>query len=207
QLIARPTRHPSDPITIAYLGEPRDEKGFPWLPDLIDALRDEYLLPGKARFVIQSNVSQPQYNPHSTPALSRLKRQAKLGVELVGQRGPLSPEQYFELVSRADVVLLPYSRGAYRTRTSGALGEALAAGAAVVVPEETWLADQLPPGCGETFETFGDFVMAVKQILDDFESYASAASRNRPLWCQRHSPDALVAALVDEPEASLRAAA
>lgn len=206
-MIARPVRNENDPITIAYLGEPRDEKGFPWLPDLVDALREEYLMSCKARFVIQANVSQPQYNPHSMPALNRLKRQTKLGVDLVGQRGPLSPEEYFELVSRADIVLLPYSRGAYRARTSGALGEALAAGAAVVVPEDTWLADQLPPGCGETFETFGDFVAAVKQILDEFESYSSAARRYRPLWCQRHSPDALVAALVREPPEALKVAA
>jgi glycosyltransferase involved in cell wall biosynthesis len=207
-LIARPARQPDDPITIAYLGEPRDEKGFPWLPDLVENLRDEYLVPGKARFLVQSNVSQPQYNPHTTPALNRLKRQTKLGVELVARHGPLSPEEYFKLVSRADLVLLPYCRGAYRARTSGALGEALAAGAAVVVPEETWLADELPPGCGEAFGTFDDFVAAVRRILDDFESYASAAKRHQALWCQRHSPDALVAALAaGTPSASLKVAA
>jgi glycosyltransferase involved in cell wall biosynthesis len=201
-LIARPERHADDPITIAYLGGPRDEKGFPWLPDLIEALRDEYLIPGKARFMIQANVSQPQYNPQTTPALHRLQRQEKFGVELVGRRGPLSPEDYYKLVSQADVVLLPYCRGAYRARTSGALGEALAAGAAVVVPEETWLADELPPGCGETFQNFGGFVAAVKKVLDDFESYARAAQRYQPLWRERHSPDALVAALVGGPTAS-----
>jgi glycosyltransferase involved in cell wall biosynthesis len=198
KMISRTERRPGEPVTIAYLGEARDEKGFHWLPPLVEALADDDLLPGKARFLIQSNVSQPRHNPRSCEALRRLKRRPRDGVELVSPDGALSPEDYYSLVSRADLVLLPYAPGIYRSRTSGALGEALAAGAAVVVPSGTWLADQLPPGCGETFDDFDGFLAAVKRVVGKIDSYATAAQRFQRDWRQRHSPERLVEALLGQ---------
>lgn len=201
-LIERRPRRIGQPLTICYLGEARDEKGFPLLPGLIEALVQEYLLPGKVRFLIQSNVSQPRYNPLSAEALKHLKRQRYAGVELAARNGALSPEEYYAVVSQADIVLLPYAIDAYQARTSGAMGEALAAGAAVVVTAGTWLGDQLPAGCGEKFDTPETFITAVKRIIDNFDSYRAAAEAYRPIWLRRHSPEALVAALVDGPSAS-----
>lgn len=197
RLIKRRQCRSAGPLTIAFLGEARDEKGFPLLPALIEALAEDYIRAGKVRFLIQSNVSQPRYNPQSAEALKHLKRQASPGVELVARKGALSPEDYYALVSQADIVLLPYAPHAYQARTSGAMGEALAAGAAVVVTSGTWLADQLPAGCGEKFDDPETFVAAVKRIIDDFDSYRSAAEAYCATWRRRHSPEALVAALVN----------
>ncbi|HET6882011.1 MAG TPA: hypothetical protein VFI31_17725 [Pirellulales bacterium] len=206
-LISPHERQPGSPVTLAYFGEARDEKGFHWLPDLAAALADDYLLPGKAKFLIQSNVSQPQHNPRSCAALRRLKRRAPPGIELLALDGTLSPEDYYSLVSQADVALLPYAPEIYHSRTSGALGEALAAGAVPVVPSRTWLSDQLSRGCGETFDDFAGFVGAVKRVLDNFESYAAKARRRQATWLEVHSPEALVKALTSRSHPELKPAA
>ncbi|HQU43266.1 MAG TPA: hypothetical protein PK867_10665 [Pirellulales bacterium] len=195
ELISPVPRPPSGPVRLGYFGEARDEKGFPWLPDLAEALRDDYLAPGRARLLIQANVSQPQYNPQSIKALERLGRFSSGEVQLFAAEAPLSPVEYYRMVSQADVVLLPYLNGRYRACTSGVLAEALALGAPPVVPAGTWMADQLPPRGGETFDDFDSFVAAVKRVLDHFASYRAAAQAHRPYWREHHSPDAFVAAL------------
>lgn len=198
ELISPLPRPPSGPIRLGYFGEARDEKGFPWLPDLAEALRDEYLAPGRARLLLQANISQPQYNPQSIKALERLKRFSSGEVQLFAAETALSPVEYYRMLSQADVVLLPYLNRRYRACTSGVLAEALALGAPPVVPADTWMADQLPSGVGATFDDFDSFVRAVRQILDRFDSYRAAAQRHRSEWRQRHSPDAFIAALLRE---------
>jgi glycosyltransferase involved in cell wall biosynthesis len=112
--------------------------------------------------------------------------------------GALDPSEYYALAAQADIMLLPYLPERYRACTSGILAEALAAGAAAVVPAGTWLADQLPSGGGEIFDDFNSFVEAVKCVLNNVAEYRAAALANRPNWLRRHSPDALVAALVEQ---------
>jgi glycosyltransferase involved in cell wall biosynthesis len=197
ELMPEVARPPQAPVTLVYLGGARDEKGFHWLPDLIDALADDYLASGRARLLIQSSLGQPEHNPRSVAALQRLRERP--GVELIGRAGALAPAEYYRLAAQADIMLLPYLPGRYRACTSGVLAEALAAGAAAVVPAGTWLADQLPPGGGEVFDDgFETFAAAVKRVLDNFPAYRATAQGNRAAWLNRHSPDALVAALVGE---------
>jgi hypothetical protein len=198
ELMPQVSRQPKAPLTVVYLGGARDEKGFHWLPKLIQALAGDYLASGKARLVIQASLAQAEHNPRSVAALRWLRRQLPPGIELVALDGALEPSQYYQIASQADIILLPYLRERYRACTSGVLAEALAAGAATVVPSGTWLADQLPRGGGETFDDFPSFVGAVKRVLDKFDAYRAAAQAHRPLWLKRHSPDALVAAVVGQ---------
>ncbi|HEX7446486.1 MAG TPA: hypothetical protein VF306_03010 [Pirellulales bacterium] len=211
ELLTSAPRPPAAAVRLGYFGEARDEKGFPWLPDLAEALRDEYLEPGRARFLVQANISLPQYNPQSVAALDRLKQFAPAQVQLFAEEAPLSAVEYYRVVSQADVVLLPYLHGRYRACTSGVLAEALAMGAPVVAPASTWMAEQLPAGAGETFTDFNSFVEAVKRVIDGYESHRQAAEAFRPIWRRRHCPDALVAALTAapavEPQAPWAAAA
>ena len=199
ELLSPTPRPPSAAVRLGYFGEARDEKGFPWLPDLAEALRGDYLTPGRASLLIQANVSRPQYNPQSAKALERLKRFSPGEVRLFAAEAPLSAVEYYRMVSQADVVLLPYLNGRYRACTSGVLAEALAMGAPVVVPARTWMAAELPAGAGETFTDFESFVGAVKRVIDNYESYRSAAQAIRDNWRRHHSPDGLVAAIATVP--------
>lgn len=199
ELIGPPTAAPGGPLQLAYLGEVRDEKGFAWLPDLIDRLMSDYVHPGRARFLVQATLSAPHYNPHSARALERLKQFDSNHVELLGLEAPLTPAAYYELASRADIVLLPYDRQRYRAASSGTLAEALAGGRATIVPGGGWMAEQLPPGAGETFDDFESFVVAVKRVIDRHPDYAARAQTHRDRWRKQHSPDALIAAIVGSP--------
>jgi glycosyltransferase involved in cell wall biosynthesis len=197
ELISGGPRKPGTPLRVAYLGQARDEKGFPWLPGLVQRLADDYIRPRRASFLIQSNVSQPEFNPQSVQALRQLRSIASEGVELLTPDAPLPPADYYRLVSQADLVLLPYLSERYRACTSGVLAEALAKGVPAVVPAGTWMAHQLPPGGGETFETFESFVTGVRRILDDYDSYRVRTEAHRPSWLKRHTPEALVAHVLE----------
>lgn len=195
ELIPHAGPRTNGPLTIAYLGGARDEKGFPWLPDLVRELRMRNS-PGRVRFLIQSNISNPEHNPHSAAALPRLQALGGNDMELVALDDGLPPADYYRLFSSCDLVLLPYLPSRYRACTSGVLAEALAAGIPAVVPAGTWLASQLPRGAGEIFDGFDSFVEAVQQVVDNRPRYRAAAEAARAGWLLRHTPDAVVAALL-----------
>ncbi|HJT33115.1 MAG TPA: hypothetical protein VJ783_13820 [Pirellulales bacterium] len=207
ELISAAERRPGEPLRLAYLGEARDEKGFPLLPGLIDRLFEDYLRSGRARLLIQANVTAPQYNPQSAVALQRIKRYPEQYVELFGLDAPLSPEAYYGLVSQADVVLLPYDRDRYRACSSGTLAEALAGGRPSVVPARSWMSAQMPPGAGETFHDAASLGSAVERLIDNYDDYRSRAAAHAAAWQTTHAPDALVAALCGMAECQRLAAA
>ena len=195
ELITPRARSTHGPLTLVFLGDARDEKGFPWLPDLIDQLMDDFVRPGRVRFRLQATLGTPAYNPKSAPALARLRLFGTQQVELVGLDGPLPPEKYYELVSSADVVLLPYDRNRYRAASSGTLAEAIGGGRPAIVPADSWMSTQLAPGAGETFHDFESFVAGTRRVIENFAQYRAAADAHRRTWLQRHSPAALVAAI------------
>ncbi len=196
ELIDRGDRLPRGPIRLAYTGEARDEKGFHWLPELIEGLWDQYVLPGKVRFLIQATLTAPQFQPQSALAIEKLRKYAPEHVELRGLGSPLTSREYYALVSEADAMVLPYDRQSYWSRSSGTLAEALSAGCPAIVPARTWMARQLPRGGGEMFDDFDSFLQAVRRVIDGFDSYRRQAEDHKANWRARHSPDALVSAIV-----------
>ena len=187
----------AEPLNIAFLGEARDEKGFAWLPNLIEDLAADYVSTGKVRFLLQANLGDPRYNPQSAVALDRLKRLPNDTVQLFGLDGPLSPEAYYRLVSASHLVLVPYDCERYRASSSGTLTEAIAGGRPVVVPSGTWMAAQLPSAAGESYDDYPSFVSAVRRVIDDYPHYLARAAACRDGWLAKHSPDALVRALTN----------
>lgn len=129
------------PLKIAYVGDARGEKGYPQLPEMIDRVWESLVVPGIVRFVLQSNCRASRSEQPSLEARDRLSKFDRRHVELLVQ--PLATEAYRSLVLDSDVILLPYDPEAYEARSSGILSEALAAGKPVVVPEGTWMAEQL----------------------------------------------------------------
>ncbi len=197
ELIDAPRQTPGAPLRLAYLGEARDEKGFPWFPALIDDLMDDYVLTGKIRFLLQANVSAPQYNPRSAEVIERLKRYGRKHVELFGLDAPLAPQEYYALVSQADAVLLPYDRNRYRVCSSGTLAEAIAGGRPAIVPANSWMSAQLPVGVGETFYDYESLLEAVKRLIHHYDDYRTKAESFRTNWLSRHTPDCLISRLVN----------
>src|SRR5262249_46293689 len=159
----------------------------------------DYLVRGKARLLIQGTLAHPQWNPKSHEALLRLGELPPEYVTVVGADGPLSPDDYYRLVSETDVLLCPYNPHASRRRTSGTVTEAIAAGIPTLVPGGTWLARHQPAGAGETFTDLESFVAGVRRVLDDYDRYLAQARAHREHWLSVHSPANLVDALLRPP--------
>jgi glycosyltransferase involved in cell wall biosynthesis len=199
QALGRKDPEAGQPLCFTYLGEARDEKGFPWLADAIDHLMEHYLRPGKIRFAIQATLGRPVRNqPASAAALARLLKNDPRHVQLSGLNGPLLPEEYNEMVADADVVLCPYHSYRYRNCSSGTLMEAIVAGKPTMVRADGWMARQQPPGSGERFHDLTSFIEGLKRLADEFATYKRYAEGFRNLFRLNHSPERLVAKLIKE---------
>lgn len=196
--LIRPTSvRGKDGLCIAYFGDVRDEKGFFHIPAIVADLLAGYVEPGKVRFLVQGSLSHPEWNAKSAAALEKLKTYPANQVRIVGLDAPLAPEEYFQLVSEADLLLCPYSPHAYKRRSSGTLTEAIAAGIPTVVPQGTWLATQQPDGTGEQFHDEPSLAAAVRKICDNYDRYLNCARRAKEEWLAFHSPAELVKRLVE----------
>jgi hypothetical protein len=192
-------RAPTQALELAFLGKALDEKGFHWLPHLIDRLMDDYVRPGRVRFLIQATVGVPRSNPLSVLALARLKNHSPHHVELFGLTSTLPLHEYDDLASRADIVLLPYDQKRRGAGSSRILADAIARGRPAIVPASSWMSAQIPLGAGETFHDFETFVQAVRRVVEDYEAYRTEAELWQSDWLASHSADELVAAVTCRP--------
>ena len=189
---------PSDQIRISYFGDARDEKGFYWLPDLVDSLLDNYLRSGRVSFIIQATRSPTSHSRRSRRALEQLWRYDSKYFRFVGEESPLQTEEYYRLVSETDILLCPYDAARYRMRSSGTFTEGISAGVPVVCPADTWMSTQLPPGGGEKFADKQSFINAVKRICDQYPAYRERAQKYKIAWNECHSPTKLVRTIIGQ---------
>ncbi|MBD2363483.1 glycosyltransferase [Anabaena minutissima FACHB-250] len=188
--------HISEPINIVYLGDARPEKGYQYLPQLVDALWFSHIQPGKVKFTIQSNFNLPGGEPGMQEARLRLEQYPSNKVRLLKE--PLSTEDYYEVLASADILVIPYLPESYTVRSSGVLVESLTAGKPVVVPAGSWMAKQVDESRASIYESPGELHDAVIKILKDFQKFAQSASDYRTLWRAKHSPSALVKCLIEK---------
>ncbi len=138
---------PAAPLQITYAGDARGEKGYHHLPRIVGDLWVRYVAAGRARFVVQSNLSVLEGTLETVVARAQLDLLPPDKVSLL--REPLDCKGYRDLVLGADVILLPYDNPAhYFAASSGILVEALATGTPVIVPGGTWLSLQLTEAIG-----------------------------------------------------------
>lgn len=167
---ATPDAHAA-PLVIGYLGDARDEKGFPHLPKLVEAFAPR---PGSApsvRFLFQANFNVPDGEPGSRYARSVLQSYDRDFVEL--SYGPFDSAHYAILLLRMDIVLIPYVAENYSARSSGVLMEALSAGLPVLAPTCSWMARLAEPSRRRhllgLFEGYRRGIRRVAHIVADFE--------------------------------------
>ena len=136
---------------VVYLGDARTEKGYHWLPRLVE---DAFAAKLPARFTLQSNYNVPGGEPAAVVARARLEAAAAdRRVRLIPHA--LGSEEYRRLLFAADVVVIPYDRDHYYARSSGVFAEALAAGKPVVVPAGTWMAAELSSAIYDYHDVLG----------------------------------------------------
>ena len=185
------------PITILFLGDVREEKGFHLLPGLVRRLFDDYVKTGKVRFVFQASIHQDEPSRAVRKALKELQQYETRFVEVIGTEGFVAPEKYYELLGSSHLVLLPYLAKNYRSRSSGVLAEAIAAGIPTIVTADTWLSGQQIPGSGETFTDEASLAGAVRAVCDNYREYREHARLGKERWHRWHSPARLLDCLID----------
>ncbi|ACK67229.1 conserved hypothetical protein [Rippkaea orientalis PCC 8801] len=184
------------PINVVYLGDARPEKGYHYLPDVVAALWTDYIQPGKIKFIIQSNFNIEGGVGDIPTARLKLERYPSDKVSLIKQA--MSPDDYYQLLGEADLLVLPYDSTNYRIRTSGVLTEALAAGKPVVVPANSWLAKQVDSSRASIYETLDEIPQGIITIVENLRQFTEAAKEFSSGWKQRNSPDSLVKCLLTQ---------
>ena len=180
------TQEIKDFVHIVYLGDARSEKGYQHLPNLIDALWSTYLQPNKIKFTIQSNYNIQGGEVEILAAKLALSQYPENKIKLIDH--PMSPDDYYQLLASADIVVLPYNPQNYQ-RTSGVLTEALAAGKPVVVPDGSWLAQQVDESRASIYRDPQDLPQAVIRLLENLPTFTQSAQEFSLNWRSRQSPD------------------
>jgi glycosyltransferase involved in cell wall biosynthesis len=133
--------HGRDRFNIVYIGDARDEKGFPLLPKLVADLGAAGYAAADLRFIFQSNFNVPSGESNSLIARQALSMESAELVSMV--EGPFASDAYLSLINNADIILLPYNSDAYYARSSGIYAEALAAGIPVVARDQSWMSQEM----------------------------------------------------------------
>jgi glycosyltransferase involved in cell wall biosynthesis len=186
KLVNQSSQDAKDFIHIVYLGDARSEKGYQHLPNLIDALWPTYLQLDKVKFTIQSNYNIEGGEVEILAAKLALSQYPESKIKLIDH--PMSPDDYYQLLASADIVILPYNPQNYQ-RTSGVLTEALAAGKPVVVPKGSWLAQQVDETRASIYRDPQDLLQAVIRLLENLPTFTQAAQEFSLNWRSRQSPD------------------
>jgi glycosyltransferase involved in cell wall biosynthesis len=114
-------------------GEPRQTKGFDVLVDALEHLTGP-LQQGQLRLTVQS-LPIDRVEPSLRRCVARLSVLTKDSPNIEVVARALSREEYDDVLSRCDFVILPYRRASYSQQSSGIAFEALAYGKPFVLTE------------------------------------------------------------------------
>lgn len=152
-------------LNIAYIGDARDEKGFPLIATLIDDLKAAGYSADNLRFILQSNFNVPGGEPGSRIALAEISTQSSELVNLIV--GPFESDRYTALINSADLILIPYDSENYYARSSGIFAEAMAAGVPVVATAKSWMATELLDLSQKYYQTLFDSSRPIQSVHID----------------------------------------
>lgn len=128
------------PITLTYLGDARREKGYQLLNGIVEELWEDYVIPRKIDFNIQSNYTfhDIKGNYDVIYAIDQLSLYDSSVVKMCNHS--MGGKEYADFVAQGNIGLLFYDRENYYARSSGALIECVCTGMPVIVPSASWLA-------------------------------------------------------------------
>jgi glycosyltransferase involved in cell wall biosynthesis len=184
-------------IEVVYLGGARYTKGFDILVEAVQRLVQMGDLCPSMRFWIQSNV-QPGINTdvvrQAVVRLQRLSSQYGAVIRLV--EGPLRTAEYYQLLARADIVVLPYRAQFYRTLVSGPFVEAMYFAKVPVVPRGTWMAEQARKyhldGVIFDSQSVDSLVLTILSVAKDITAYKQKVHEASLAWRDFHNAHTFV---------------
>jgi len=182
----------NNPLTIGLLGHQRLDKGWQFAPEFIPRVLQRY---PSVRFI--AHQSDPESLPEVDARLSELaRREPRLELIIV----PAINKEWHALIDRCDIVVLPYDPIRYRGSYSAIVGEALAAGAPLVLPSETTLSSAVKANEGGasyfTEWKAEPIAKGIAETIDNFDVLARKAYSAGAVWRERHGPDPFVQGVI-----------
>ncbi len=202
----------SSPLRVLCAGGLRANKGSKLLKELLADLERDDFAQGEIQLWIQANRPgklKRMAGKHSFVALRPTDEFPPASARLVHVPHPLPTDAYTRLLQQADVGLLAYDPSVYAVRCSGVLVEMLAAGRPVVVPANTWLADELrsagDPSPGLIATGPAGFAASLREMARQRSEFRRRAQAAASSYALRHSPRRVIEQLLSNARA--RAAA
>lgn len=169
---------------ISYLGAAREEKGFHFLPDIVQQIwnsadRDS------VKFFIQCTPQKIGYNSTITAALENLSRYPDSFVKL--ERSSLSETQYFGALSNTDLLLLLYNQDSYKIRGSGIAVESICAAVPYLTFTNTFCAHLISTGGGVVIDRVEGLAQVVQNCIRNKNILKISSEARKQTFLQNHS--------------------
>ena len=178
-------------ISLVFLGDAREEKGFHWLPYLVEDLAKEYFETEIITLHVQVSMGMlPE--PRCQSALRILKSYPSKWIKFYGLNEALTSDDYYALLNQASILLCPYDNKKYENRSSGTIAEAIAAGIPTIAPSKTWLASEQPDGTGLKFDDLESFLIKSKFLIDNFNCFQKKAIVSKQDYSLKHNTKELI---------------
>jgi len=186
---------PSGPICLSYLGDARMNKGFHFLPYLFKKMAP-MLESQRICAEVQANI-RDENDLFVKQAIKQLKRLSNI----VLHENELSSSEYYALLFRSHIVILPYTLDYYHSQTSGIFGEALAWGKPVIVPRGTWMyrqSKQHGAGVGFLPNDRQDLCESVIKAVENYPALRTKAVEASHKWRSFHNQASYVEILFEK---------
>ena len=173
----------NETLTFTSLGSARKPKGFGVLVDAIIELSNDVNF-SKFHFLLQSNCAIN--DDYIQDKIHEIKKKNFENVELLEKE--LSEEEYYLLIQKSNVIVIPYDQAIYYANTSGILTEAISYAKPIIVTNRTWMSDNMPDGIGITFENKNSNDLAKKIILiaEQYSDFKSNVIQKSTAWNEYH---------------------
>lgn len=182
-------------ITVGYFGYPTVANGYELAVRAYEHFIAERNYPA-LKFLMRIN---DQFGESALKSQFEVFRRNTDRLDLVTRF--VTSEEHRQLIARCDIIMIPYSKSYYGTRTSGILLDALVQGKVVVVPEDTWMSRTVAQcGSGRKFAS-GDsqsLLDALEDVIENYGKYKTAASNGIDQLRSRFSAAALLDVLFSE---------
>ncbi|MDA8231421.1 MAG: glycosyltransferase [Magnetospirillum sp.] len=179
------SRHDGGAPIVAFVGAGYGEHGFHLLPYVADRFSG-LVAEGRLRFEIQANLGGA---PDEMMSMAYLAL-GRMPVTL--HRGVLSAADYYGILARADICLLPYPGEQFRNQSSGVFAEAVAFGTVPIVPAGTWMADIVERhGIGVVFppSAVEDIHAAIERALAGLDTLKRRSAAFAENWRRINAPE------------------
>ena len=177
------------PVSVAYFGEARTEKGFEIFCDAMRGLAELHT-GGEIRLVAQVYGTEVETAGMAAARNTLEQAVAHFGGEIFGV---LEDEDYARRFAAADVVVLPYKLPNYRRRGSAVFVDALACGCIVVVRAGTWMSSFRQLENVVVFEDDADLVQKIELAVGRARDFSRKKMQQSSLFRLSAHVDALAA--------------